>query len=1014
MYVYSKLHEFDSFLFSGRVPLRQQRLQTAQSLPDTVTEDSNINGARVRIRPVGTIGNTDPTRIIQNNPQPQQPEVTSPRARQPFVTRLPNTNRDVPDDTRLGPTGVRVVRVRPTNRPFRTENFTPIEFNPGAEATPPPVISRVRGRPIVPDDFPGTPLAIRGKTPDDEVNDFEDLPTGPGSDGLEDSFSSAGRGRFPPSSTTGNSKTRTRVRIVPTGNRARRPLDRNPSPIDPQINVEPSEEPRASLSSSGRPLNRLPFSSTGGSSDSDPEVKTSGLPRRRLRPVNRIPQAPVRTLRPFTTEELVVTQPPTTTRTPSTRAELVPTAPSVTRDKARVQDLLRQTLLGASQQKKDRPKTISSGDDHFDPNHLLAHVQAVKAAEENDSEELKRTKSGSERTTQKALDDSEESNLIPLSAIPTDTISNTQSDSKGDDITVISLKKDKGKQNFQGFVDSDLIDDNRSPPVLQFIPTRPPPPPPRTTTTTTLRTTTTTTTTTRRTTEIDNQDTTSEFRPTSRVTQRPSTSVESTTTPFVRIPFGPFSLSEKEEQNSKSNQPKVSVSVSTSLSKSSSTSTSSESSTQSTSTKDINDELDRLQSSLDPWARIQQQLKEKENQQKQEATEEVTEEPPTTTRISLFKIRTLAPLTTRSTTTFKPRSLADLFKHREGQKVGNKNSEEVTIDNEPITESTISIEEQERSSLSTDRAPFSPTPSNIASLFKNRLNKFTPKVTTQETTITTTTTTPRKLSGFKPRAPKGPTVKDLLSSIPKDDLSSLLPKDFSDRRQPTFGRRPPPSSSIKQDDVSKFLPAGFKLEESTTSTTTDTSLIADILSSIEQDDLAKLLPNGYKPERPKPPRLFRPNSNTEKATLPSTTEKEKSTKKSSILGSLKFDDVSAFLPPGFNPDAGEESATSTTTEKPDFKLDISSLFDDIKTDDVSSFLPPGFGKDEKPPTKDDKIPVSITEASTIETEKTTEKIVLKFPTRPGGSSKNYESSTKATGISGPPPFVPKIKSFEDR
>ena len=40
-----------------------------------------------------------------------------------------------------------------------------------------------------------------------------------------------------------------------------------------------------------------------------------------------------------------------------------------------------------------------------------------------------------------------------------------------------------------------------------------------------------------------------------------------------------------------------------------------------------------------------------------------------TTKLSLFNIRTLPPRTTTSTTTFKPRSLADLFKHRAGQKV---------------------------------------------------------------------------------------------------------------------------------------------------------------------------------------------------------------------------------------------------------------------------------------------------------------------------------------------------------
>ena len=215
-------------------------------------------------------------------------------------------------------------------------------------------------------------------------------------------------------------------------------------------------------------------------------------------------------------------------------------------------------------------------------------------------------------------------------------------------------------------------------------------------------------------------------------------------------------------------------------------------------------------------------------------------------------------------------------------------------------------------------------------LFKpgNRINSFKPKTTEkaiETTTIFTTTTTksttiltttPRRLGGgFKPRPPKGQTVGDLLSSIPRDDVSSLLPKGFNNKKPPrTFNRPSTSISSIKQDDVSKFLPPGFKFEESTTTTTTDTSLIDDILSSIEQDDLAKLLPKDFGPlpdfsknkSRPKPPRLFQKTSEATSSTttttkaLSTSTEKPTTTKSKnpSFLDSLKFDDVSAFLPPG--------------------------------------------------------------------------------------------------------------------
>ena len=101
------------------------------------------------------------------------------------------------------------------------------------------------------------------------------------------------------------------------------------------------------------------------------------------------------------------------------------------------------------------------------------------------------------------IDDSEESNIIPFSDDLGVRAGQVFEDT---DITVINLQRDKAKQNFKGFVDTDLIDDNLRTtadpgadvkddggeagfPV--FIPTRPPPPrrvsPARSTTSSTTR-----------------------------------------------------------------------------------------------------------------------------------------------------------------------------------------------------------------------------------------------------------------------------------------------------------------------------------------------------------------------------------------------------------------------------------------------------------------------------------------------------------------------------------------------
>ena len=121
-----------------------------------------------------------------------------------------------------------------------------------------------------------------------------------------------------------------------------------------------------------------------------------------------------------------------------------------------------------------------------------------------------------------------------------------------------------------------------------------------------------------------------------------------------------------------------------------------------------------------------------------------------------------------------------------------------------------------------------------------------------------------------------------------------------------------------------------------------------------------------------------------------------------------MDDISSFLPPGYDPAAAaatEEADTKSTTEKAEedqpFKLDISKLFSDVKTDEVASFLPPGYD------------PNAVSEETEPEAEKTTEKISLKFPTRPGSIKKVDRPPVRAKP-SGPPPFVPKIKSFAER
>ena len=126
-----------------------------------------------------------------------------------------------------------------------------------------------------------------------------------------------------------------------------------------------------------------------------------------------------------------------------------------------------------------------------------------------------------------------------------------------------------------------------------------------------------------------------------------------------------------------------------------------------------------------------------------------------------------------------------------------------------------------------------------------------------------------------------------------------------------------------------------------------------------------------------------------------------------VLSTLKVDNIDAFLPPGYKKVSSTTTESSTSTEK-DFKLDISKLFSSIESDDVSSFLPPGFNKDDHPETPR----TSSTTTSTESTSEETTENKLVFPTRPGMTKKTPKPNRRKP--SGPPPVVPKIKSFADR
>lgn len=154
---------------------------------------------------------------------------------------------------------------------------------------------------------------------------------------------------------------------------------------------------------------------------------------------------------------------------------------------------------------------------------------------------------------------------------------------------------------------------------------------------------------------------------------------------------------------------------------------------------------------------------------------------------------------------------------------------------------------------------------------------------------------------------KSSTESSISKNTKTDDLSKFLPPGY---KLPKSEEKTTESSNVfkntKADDISKFLPPGYKLRKSEEKTTE-----SGILKNTKTDDISKFLPPGYK--------------------LPKTM----TTTESSIFKNTKADDISKFLPPGYK-------LRPSTTQKP------KESEPEIKSADISSFLPPGY----KPP-KDD-------------------------------------------------------------
>lgn len=155
-----------------------------------------------------------------------------------------------------------------------------------------------------------------------------------------------------------------------------------------------------------------------------------------------------------------------------------------------------------------------------------------------------------------------------------------------------------------------------------------------------------------------------------------------------------------------------------------------------------------------------------------------------------------------------------------------------------------------------------------------------------------------------------------ITNEPIDQLSNKKSDDGSAEKVLYKATKAPFRLSTVTEDISKFLPPGFKLPKE--SSTTKRPLLKTTM-----DDISKFLPPGYK----------LPKSTTTE--MPATTpENENGTIEQSVLNKLSFNvDISSLLPPGFKSnitphdpapvekvDTQEKSTSNSTAPNSNFKL----------------------------------------------------------------------------------------------
>lgn len=310
------------------------------------------------------------------------------------------------------------------------------------------------------------------------------------------------------------------------------------------------------------------------------------------------------------------------------------------------------------------------------------------------------------------------------------------------------------------------------------------------------------------------------------------------------------------------------------------------------------------------------------------------------------------------------------------------------------------------------------------------ISKFVPRRYNQEKKSTISTTTPAKVTEAltnednsgnsekvkfrwpsSSRNSRPPSTESTSANNNNNNNNNVNknsnPRPFGSNALAKTTARP---ASPPSQDISAFLPPGYKLKKEDAQVVTEKSLLSEILAK-SKFDISSLLPANYKPSQVENSR------DSDEETKKDNGGKELEKNGSNSFGKSSDDTKSTISRDDSKAENNRDESSGSTEKSTKPGKSLQDLFSKA-TVDISALLPPGYNKfrihDKVDKTTTTTQPEIVKESSTLSptlatTAKSNGSIKLVFPSRPGGRKALPKVSTSTHRAEGSGAVSPRIQ-----